>query len=84
MELPLSQGSPRSFTAHEGLETPLDGEKHSVQGEDLPWQEILGHLSLKPQNRGRLDHVYCKTELFGGSWRQITSYRALENHLFYF
>lgn len=49
-----------------------------------PWQEILGHLSLKPQNRGRLDHVYCKTELFGGSWRQITSYRALENHLFYF
>lgn len=31
-----------------------------------PWQEILGHLSLKPQNRGRLEHVYCKTELFGG------------------
>lgn len=31
-----------------------------------PWKEILGHLSLKPQNRGRLDHVYCKTELSGG------------------
>lgn len=30
------------------------------------WKAILGHLSLKPQNRARLDHVYYETELFGG------------------
>lgn len=91
-ELPLPQGSPRSVTAHQALETPLHGDRYLMQGEDLPpystekkpWKEILGHLSLKAQNRGRLDYVYCKTELLGGSWRQIASHRALESHLVYF